>query len=384
MFERSLLITCLVFASCSDKSSGTPDSGESGSGEPPTAQITAPTDTETVPEGGLYIARGLVSDPDDAIESLVVHWFIGDEEIPRDCPQGIRPDADGLTACDVAFSLDKPLLRLRVEDNDGNSSQDAVTVNLNPATAPTVAISEPANETEYRENEAINFVGSVSDGEDRPESLNVYWEAEYAGSEETGPGPQILDIEPTVTSDGTVTGIGIGLLTAVPSSTALQHTDYIIKLVAEDTSGRKSEAQVSIKIYPIEAPPEVAIQTPLADTTVVAGELMLFEAVVNDERDPLDELIVTWVSIGNGDLGTSEADSSGSTTFAIDTLSVGRHFIEATVTDRDGQTGTDTVEIEIIEATPEEEEEDPVEETGEAADDTGDTVEDDPTPGGDD
>jgi len=348
----------LVGAGCSDKSTGTNDSGETGSGEPPTAQITAPTPTETVPEGGFYIARGLVSDPDDAIESLVVHWFIGDEEIPRECPQGIHPDSDGLTACDVSFSLDKPLLRLRVEDNDGNSSQDTVTVNLEPATAPTVTISEPITGAEYREDDTINFVGTVSDGEDRPESLDVYWEAEYTGSEESGPGPQILDIGSTVAPDGSVTGSGIGLLTAFPSSTALQHTDYVIRLVAEDTSGRRSQTQTSIKIYPIEAPPEVEITAPASDTIFEEGDLILFEATVNDERDPLDELDVLWTSSRDGEIGNDSADSAGTARLAIDTLSVGSHLIEIAVTDREEEPRTTTagVTIEVTEAILEDDE----------------------------
>ena len=93
--------------------------------------------------GPLYIARGVVSDPDDNMEALIVHWFLGDEEKPRECPQGVRPDEDGITQCDVSFPRDKPPIRLRVQDDEGNIYEDGVSVEVVDASAPTATITSP-------------------------------------------------------------------------------------------------------------------------------------------------------------------------------------------------------------------------------------------------
>ena len=134
---------------------------------------------EQVRNGALYIARGVVSDPDDNMEALIVHWFLGDEEKPRECPQG-RPDEDGITQCDVSFSRDKPLIRLRVQDDEGNIYEDGVSVEVVDASAPTVTITSP-RPPEFRETDLINFEGNVSDGEDFPEALSLRWESSLSG-----------------------------------------------------------------------------------------------------------------------------------------------------------------------------------------------------------
>ena len=139
MSGYSRILPFLLLLGCTDKTEDeTTDTGKTSA--TPTAQITAPSLGEQVRNGALYIARGVVSDPDDNMEALIVHWFLGDEEKPRECPQGVRPDADGITQCDVAFSRDKPLIRLRVQDDEGNIYEDGVSVEVVDASAPTVTI----------------------------------------------------------------------------------------------------------------------------------------------------------------------------------------------------------------------------------------------------
>ena len=330
MFERFLFLIPLSL-SCSGKDATTGDTeSDSGDGSPPTALITAPTATEVIPEGAFYIARGTVDDPDDAIESLVVQWFIGDEEIPRECPQGIHPDSDGLTLCDVSFSVDKPLLRLRVEDNDGNSSEDTVSVNLEPATAPTVVITEPVNNSKHREGELIDFVGTVSDGEDRPDGLRVWIEdnGTILVTKETGL---------TVDAAGNVRWAG-----------TLRADSRTIRFWAEDTSGRKTSAETLIQVVAPQAAPDVFISTPESGSEFVAGDLIVFNATVGDEWDEPNELTIQWSSNRDGVLGVDPATSAGVASLATDALSVGEHLITIEATDSDLANVTASITVQVV------------------------------------
>ena len=320
MFERSLLISALVFGGCAkgtEKGGGSDTAGTSDAS--PVAQITAPSQGEIIKNGELYVARGTVTDDDDEVESLIVHWFVGNEEIPRECHQGVHPDSGGLVMCDVSFSFDKQFIRMRVEDNDGNLAEDSVEIQLEEASAPIVNITEPIPNSEYRKTDPINFSGTVSDEEDRPEGLTVFWESDQEG---------ILDIGNTVDADGNVRGTG-----------TLSEGNHTIRLWASDTSGRETSATTHVFIF-----------SPDDGSTFSAGDLILFEATVVDERDTPDQMTIKWDSSRDGDLGSEPATSDGKAQLAIDTLSVGSHAIRVEATDRDGDNASSTITIEITEA----------------------------------
>ena len=332
MSGYSRILPLLLLLGCTDKTEDeTTDTGKTSA--TPTAQITAPSLGEQIKNGALYIARGVVSDPDDNMEALIVHWFLGDEEKPRECPQGVRPDEDGITQCDVSFSRDKPLIRLRVQDDEGNIYEDGVSVEVVDASAPTVTITSPETGSEFRETDLINFEGIVSDGEDFPEALSLRWESSLSG---------ILDIGSTVDADGNVQGAG-----ALPSGT---HT---IRLWAEDTSGRETNAETMIFVFPPEAAPVLEISQPEGGSSFEAGDLILFVASVSDERDIPDSLSVSWTSSADGPLGEITATADGRVEFYTSSLSVGPHAITATVVDSDGRSASTSVVIEVTEpATP--------------------------------
>jgi len=325
------ILSSVLLLGCTDKA-GDEVSDTGRTSAMPTAQITAPTTGEQIKNGALYIARGLVSDPDDNVESLIVHWFLGDEEKPRECPQGVRPDEDGITQCDVAFSRDKPLIRLRVQDDEGNEYEDGVSVEVIEASAPTVTISAPTTGSEFRETDLINFEGTVSDGEDFPEALSIRWESSLSG---------ILDIGSTVDADGNVQGAG-----------ALTPGTHTIRLWAEDTSGRETNAETMIFVFPPAAAPVVEISEPEGGSTFEAGDLVLFVATVSDERDTPDSLDVSWTSSADGDLGGSSATADGRIELYTSSLSVGPHAITITVVDSDGRSASTSVVIDVTEPSP--------------------------------
>ena len=324
-------LSFLVLLGCTDKT--TEEAADTGkTSATPTAQITAPTNGEQIRNGALYIARGIVSDPDDNVESLIAHWFLGDEEKPRECPQGVRPDEDGITQCDVAFSRDKPLIRLRVQDDEGNIHEDGVSVEVVEASAPTVTITAPTTGSEFRETDLISFEGTATDGEDFPEALSIRWESSLSG---------ILDIGSTVDSEGNVQGAG-----------ALTSGTHTIRLWAEDTSGRETNAETMIFVFPPAAAPVVELSEPEGGSSFAVGDLILFVASVSDERDTPDSLSVTWTSSADGDLGSSSATADGRVELYTSSLTAGPHAITITVVDSDGRSASSSVVIDITDSDP--------------------------------
>ena len=323
------ILPFVIGMGCTNKADEeTADTGKSSA--TPSAQITSPATGEQIKNGALYIARGVVSDPDDNVEALIVHWFLGDEEKPRECPQGVRPDEDGITQCDVSFSRDKPLIRLRVQDDEGNSHEDGVSVEVIEASAPTVTITAPTTGAEFRETDLITFEGTVSDGEDFPEALSIWWESSLTG---------ILDIGSTVDADGNVQGAG-----------ALNSGTHTIRLWAEDTSGRETNAETMIFVFPPEAAPIIEISEPTGGSSYQTGDLILFVASVSDERDTPDSLSVSWTSSADGALGETSATADGRVEFYTSSLSVGPHAVTATVIDSDGRSASTSVVIEVTES----------------------------------
>ena len=92
-------------------------------------------------------------------------------------------------------------------------------------------------------------------------------------------------------------------------------------------------------------PPQVAISAPASGARFAAGDTVSLVASAEDAPDGNLSDLIDWASDRDGALG------SGSL-LNVDTLSVGSHRITAKVTDSDGQTGEDAVEI-VVEAAPE-------------------------------
>ena len=335
MYIRYSLGTALLLVGCTSKTTEGGRDDES-SGSAPIAKITAPVPGETIRDGALFIARGLATDEDEDSETLTALWFIGDEEVPRECPQGPTPDSAGLTQCDVSFSFDKPSIRLQVTDTDGNISVDEVTIDLEEAEAPVVSITAPEDDSEFRTNDLITFVGNVSDGEDNPEGLGVWWDSDLQG---------LLDLSHTVASYGTVSGSGY-----------LEPGQHTVRLWAQDTSGRESSDEVVVKVYEPATAPLIAIVEPADDANLTLGDVVVFRANVMDERDAPETIGISWTSSLDGTLGTDSATSDGAALLPISTLSEGSHAITVLATDSDGLTASDIVVVHVSE--------DPIEDTG--------------------
>jgi len=294
---------------------------------PPSATINSPYPGEEIANGALFVAWGEATDNEDLPEDLRVSWLIAGEER---CSPSAPTEGEGRTRCDVSFSFDKQSITFRVEDSAGDTAEQTVDIRLVENTGPTVTITSPTPDQRYRINDLINFEGTVSDGEDSPEGLQVWWESDVEGV--------LDDLGLTVMSDGRVTGTG-----------TLTLGTHILRLLALDTSGRESNASIVIEVVQMAIPPEIEIISPTDGEQFEVGSTINFEAQISDEMTPTEELQVEWrSSIEAGILSIDGATEDNTVQFSTNALALGEHVITLTVTDDDGDRAQKSTMIEVV------------------------------------
>ncbi len=295
--------------------------------EDPTAEIYSPKVDQELKEGVYFLASGRVSDRDDPIDLLLATWILNGE---TRCAES-TPMADGRTECGMSLGSENAEILLYVKDPNEASYQASVQVISIPASGPTVIISEPS-EAQYAFGQKLTFEGIVSDGEDVSTALRVWWWSDLDDE---------LDIDLALDDDGSVTGYYDGLSVGT----------HVLRLWAEDTSGRANSSEIIVDILPEPEPPEVAISAPVDGTELPCDAPVLFAATLADTVTPPDELQVEWSSSLDGVFNTAPSDSLGDIGFSQLGLSEGSHEITLSVTDSDEMTNTERVSITLFCAT---------------------------------
>jgi len=290
----------------------------------PTAEIYSPEADEEVKEGAYFLASGRVHDNDDPTEQLQVTWFVNGE---YQCLEK-TPMADGRTECGMSIGSDDAEIILSVKDPNDGTYQASVGVVSIPAEGPTVDISEPEAGQQFTHGTKLTLKGIASDEEDPTTALHIWWWSDLDDE---------LDIDLAVDEDGSVTGYYDQLSTG----------SHVLRLWAEDTSGRANSTEVMVDILPEPAPPEVEILTPEEGQETPEGTAVLFQATVSDERTVPGELLMVWSSSIDGIFNTDAPDDTGEVAFTEDGLSVGVHEISLLVTDSDDMTNAERVSITI-------------------------------------
>jgi hypothetical protein len=290
----------------------------------PVALITSHTGVEAVREGDLITVIGAVSDDTDAPSTLSVTWYSGDAPVCAPSP----PLDDGITICEVEVPAGEEFkIRLEVRDPKNALGEDKVTLEITANQAPEVALSAPTTEETYVVGELIEFVATVTDLEDAPEDLGLWFESSLDGR---------IDLTVTPTSDGEIAG-----------SILLTEGSHNLALWAQDTVGHTNSDSVVITVGPPNTGPTCEITQPESGTAVALWDLVVFEATASDVDVPSDWLTASWQSDEDDVLGDSAPSSAGEIAFPIDTLSANTHIITLTVTDEIGATCTDFILLTV-------------------------------------
>ncbi|MBM4369926.1 MAG: hypothetical protein FJ102_27200, partial [Deltaproteobacteria bacterium] len=210
-----------------------------------------------------------------------------------------------------------------VQDPQGNTGDDHVTLAITPTSAPTVEISAPTTEGVYYSDRLVSFTATVSDAEDSPELLTLAW-SEFSLGE--------LPIDLTVDTSGAASGVMY-----------LDAGDYYATLTATDTDGKSGSDAVTFRVGPPNTAPTCEITSPEDGDYAAEGDVVTLRGLVADVDVPEDWLTVTWSSDLDGTLGSSTADSAGNSVLTTSALSSGTHTLTMVATDEVGATCTQFV-----------------------------------------
>ena len=289
----------------------------------PVAKITAPVEGSTI-EAGELVAVGSVSDPDGSAETLVASWWLNGEVA---CPDA-TPAEFGNTSCAVSVVEGEAEIKLQVRDADDAVGLDVVKVTVNPGeaspnTPPECAITAPESGSSLSPGEAVLLEGTASDIEQDAHTLSVSWETDADGVIGTSP----------PNTDGSIQVIAEALSAGL----------HVISLIVTDEVGDRCVDSISVRVG---TAPAVSIISPAMGEVLPDGTPVIFSATVNDVEDTSTDLVVQWVSADGVLIGAGSADGSGLASIES-LLDLGDHTVTATVTDLDGQTGSDVVSIVV-------------------------------------
>ena len=191
--------------------------------------------------------------------------------------------------------------------------------------APSILIGSHSDSAEVLEGYIESFRASVSDDDNDFSELQVAW---YVGEE--------LICDWTEVSPA---GESFCDIVFAPEDT---------NVVAEvrDTQGAAGRSEISVVVQPTEAP-IIELLTPIQGSGYYSSELIQFSAVVSDNEDAPEDLLITWSSSLDGELVLDSTPDSNGEISDYTYLSEGQHAIELRVEDSSGKISTEEVVLQV-------------------------------------
>lgn len=192
---------------------------------------------------------------------------------------------------------------------------------------PTLWIDSPAEEEVLRQSDSeIALLGRVADEHDLPEDLQVTW---------------VLDggdpVDALVESDGTVHG-------EIPGDLALGEHQLVLQGLDQDGEAGRVVGHFTMAGPP--GAPVVDLYAPDDGTVSGIAEDITFRGRASDTSTDVNDLFFEWFSDLDGTL-SGAVSGSGESILITGQLTEGEHLIRLSVTDLDGEVGTDSIRVTV-------------------------------------
>lgn len=289
----------------------------------PVADITSHETDDTVLEGYTVTIRGSASDPDDQSDELGVRWFVDDEKV---CPNA-DVDDEGVTTCALQVGGSPFEVTLEVFDPDGASDAKSIALLVTPTEAPEATIVSPIADGLYYSDERLTFEGIVSDAEEAPIELTVWWESDLDGELE-------IDINPDASG-------------SFVAAAYLTEGSHLITLNVRDGSEKTAFDSVVVDVGGPNSAPSCTLDAPIDGSVHAISGALDLRATVSDPDQSADTLAISIDSSVDGNLATPTATTGGDVITQASGLSAATHVITLTVTDSRGEVCSDVATVAV-------------------------------------
>ncbi len=194
--------------------------------------------------------------------------------------------------------------------------------------APVVMIGSHSPDAEILEGYVETFRATVSDDDNEFDELSVAW---YVGDE-------------IVCDWQTASPAGESFCDIV-----FNEEDSNVIVEVRDPQGAGGRSEISVVVVPTDAP-TVEILSPVQNSNHYSDQLIQFSAVVGDNEDSSEELIVTWSSNLDGELVLDTSPDADGIISDYGYLSEGQHALELKVEDSSGKITKDQLVVTVGEA----------------------------------
>lgn len=191
--------------------------------------------------------------------------------------------------------------------------------------APLVLLVSHSDGAEVQEGYAESFRATISDDDNEFSEIQAVW---YVGDE------IVCDWAELSPAGDTTCQI------------VFDADDTNVIVEARDPQGSGGRAEVSIIVFPTEAP-VIALLTPEAGQAYYSNQLIQFSGMVSDNEDANEDLIVTWTSSVDGELVLETTPDSTGLISDYTYLSEGQHAIELRVQDSSNKVSTAEVVLQV-------------------------------------
>ncbi|MCB9777116.1 MAG: lamin tail domain-containing protein [Alphaproteobacteria bacterium] len=192
---------------------------------------------------------------------------------------------------------------------------------------PTARITGPEVDAIWRqEGDLVTLTGVVGDDFDSPDSMTVWWEIgelEVSASADAA-GDVATEIDPDLFAPG----------------------PQVVRLAVLDTDGDYGDDVLEYTLWGPLGAPAVTITAPADASAFDVGETITFQGTATDTWTDPDDLVFAWSSDLEGPLD-GEISADGETVLVSSLSTEGTHMVTLTVTDTDGEIGTDTISVVI-------------------------------------